>query len=255
MTYRAETHFDQRAPEQRDRMRPNESATLPDHQDWPEEDPGWSQETAKPPVRRRPLARRLLSIGIVLVVVLVVGAGGAYVADRMGWVDLAAIGLPKATTSGRTSSQGRVIFSGDASKLTAAPGNTIQEDPATNATWLRSRLKTASPMGATDGVSVKVPDKLVARIEGRVVRVTVSARTGSDVVPSPFAVAYSAGDRGNSGWFVFTPTAASDNYSFSYNVPIGEIEDADKSHQIGIWADIAGANAPLMVSKISIDPQ
>ncbi len=197
----------------------------------------------------------------IVVVLLLIAAGGALLASRMGWINLD--GLPftggggSSGAGGQTAANAEVVFSGDAKQLVAAPGNIVQEDTSVSppAVWLRSHVQAASATGSTGGVSVKVPSEFVPRIEGRAVRVTVSARTGGKGEPSPFAVAYSAGDKGTSGWIVFTPTKTLDDYSFVYVVPIGEIDATSNPHYIGIWSDISGGNAPLSVQRITIEPQ
>ena len=108
-------------------------------------------------------------------------------------------------------------LSGRASELTAAPGNTVQQDTSDpSVSWTRSTIKTASAKGSTDGVSVKVPSSVSDQIQGKRIRVTVSARGATNSL-APFALAYSAGE--NSGWVVFDPTAEFKDYSLRFAVP------------------------------------
>jgi hypothetical protein len=110
-------------------------------------------------------------------------------------------------------------------------------------------LKAANSNGATDGVSVNVPSSLTGEIQAKRIRVTVSARGGGKNVQSPFAVAYSTGSAGNSGWFVFEPTSEFNDFSFNYVVPRG---GGGLNHYVGIWSDIAGRDAPLAIRRITI---
>ena len=231
-------------------------------QQWSDPPPNDRTATARRP-RRGPaksgLRRAAVPVAIV-VVILVIAAGGALLASGMGWIHLGGLPFGGGASSGgagQTGANAQVVFSGDAKQLVAAPGNIVQEDTSVSppVVWLRSHVKAASATGPTGGVSVKVPSQLVPRIEGRAIRVTVSARTGGKDTPSPFAVAYSAGDKGTSGWIVFTPTKTLDDYSFVYVVPIGEINATSNPHYIGIWSDISGGNAPLSVQRITIEPR
>ncbi|MCP4383219.1 MAG: hypothetical protein GY798_17680 [Hyphomicrobiales bacterium] len=232
----------------------------PAEEEWSERDERWSRDRREP-ARQKPkrsAIRRILIFVIGVIVLLGLLGGAGYLAISLGWIDASRLGLSGSGIPGRPQSpDAEIIFSGRAGDLSAAEGNIVQEDTSVSppVIWLRSSLKQASPAGASDGVSLQIPSSLLPRIEGRNVQITVSARTGGRGVPSPFAVAYSAGDRGNSGWVVFTPTRAVDDYSFSYQVPIGEVSDPDNRHYIGIWSDISGGNAPLALDRISIQPR
>jgi len=83
--------------------------------------------------------------------------------------------------------------------------------------------------------------------------VTISARSGAEGTPLPFAAAYSAGPRGNSNWIVFVPEKDFTEHSFSFVVPIGDLDGGD-DHRIAIWADIEGRGVPLGVRSITIRP-
>ena len=261
MPQRTEPYFDPHSmphddPDGYDRPHPAS------RQEW--SDPPSNDRTAPTRRPRRGPAksglRRAVVPVVIVVVILLVAAGGAVLASRMGWIHLAGLQFGGGSSSGgagQTGANAQIVFSGDAKQLVAAPGNIVQEDTSVSphAVWLRSQVKAASAVGSTGGVSVKVPSQLVSRIEGRAIRVTVSARTGGKDAPSPFAVAYSAGDKGTSGWIVFTPTKTLDDYSFTYVVPIGDIDAASNPHYVGIWSDISGGNAPLSVQRIAIEPQ
>lgn len=228
-----------------------------DPQEWDEPPPVWEPEPKAQPAKRPKKPNGLVRGLILAAVVIAVAGGGLFAADRLGFVDLA--GLTGGSTGGGWGGQPaaaakHVVFSGRAAELVAAEGNIIQEDTSTSppTVWLRSRNKTANPTGATDGVTVTVPNAIVPRLEGRAVRVTVTAMTGGKDDPRPFAVAYSAGTNGTSGWFVFLPTRRMEDYSFTYNVPIGEMEGSDNVHRIAIWSDIGGSNGPLAVKEIFV---
>lgn len=238
----------------------------PAAQGMPEDDDRYERD---PPAGGRPPKQRsrlgtLLRFLLILIVLVVVAAGALLGALRFGLVDPALLGLPShilggiggsgsAAPSGPPAAEPDIIFSGDAAALAAAPGNTVAADPNATVAWLRSSVKTASATGATDGISIAVPAELVPRIEGRRVRVTVSAKSGAEGDPVPFAVAYTAGAKGSSGWIVFVPEKDFTEHSFTFVVPIGAIEGGEP-HRIAIWADIEGRNVPLAVRSITIQP-
>lgn len=228
-----------------------------DPQAWDGPPPVWDPEPTARPAPRPRKSKGIVRALLLVVLVVAVAGGGLYAADRLGYLDLA--GLTGGSTGGGsgvrpTAATRHVVFSGRAAELVAAEGNIIQEDTSTSppTVWLRSRNKTANPTGATDGVTVTVPNAIVPLLEGRAVRVTVTAMTGGKDDPRPFAVAYSAGTNGTSGWFVFLPTRRMEDYSFTYNVPIGEMEGSDNVHRIAIWSDIGGSNGPLAVKEIFV---
>lgn len=197
---------------------------------------------------------------IVVLAVLVVLAAGAFAAIHFRLIDPAQFGMggsPGGATGGGGSAgpvaEAEIIFSGDSALLAAAPGNTVQADQAAEIAWLRSTVKSASAAGTSDGVSLLIPKALLPRFEGRRVRVTISARSGADGAPIPFAAAYSAGPKGNSNWVVFVPEKQFSDHSFSFVVPIGDLEGSD-DHRIAIWSDIEGRGAPLGVRSITIRP-
>ena len=187
-----------------------------------------------------------LVIGIALLVAVV--APALYFADRYHWIDLSGLRFESDSTGARSAAKTTTIFSGRASELSGTQGNTIQEDPSDpSLVWIRSAVKAARSNGATDGVSIKVPGPLSAQILAKRIRVTVSARGSGG--SSPFAVAYSTGSSGNSGWFVFEPTNQFKDFSFGYVVPRGA---AGLNHFVGIWSDISGRGAPLAIRRVTI---
>jgi hypothetical protein len=195
---------------------------------------------------RGPRRGRFSTLFIFLGIALLIGvvAGFLYFAHRNHWIDLS--GSP----SPRSMEKATVIFSGQASALSAASGNTIQADPSDpSIVWIRSSLTSANSNGPTGGVSVKVPSALSGELGAKRIRVTVSAgRSNTDALP-PFAAAYSTGGAGNSGWFVFEPTHSFKDFSFNYVVPGGA---AGLTHYVGIWSDIGGQNTPLAILSVTI---
>jgi hypothetical protein len=142
-----------------------------------------------------------------------------------------------------------VIFSGRANELATAPGNTLEEvDSDEPVTWITSSVRTASPDGSTDGVSVRIPNSVLENLQTREVSVTVSAarKDGADS-SAPFALSYST-DSGNTGWRVFQPTSEFNDFSFSYRLP----NIVGGTNVIGIWADISGRSIPLAVRSITV---
>ena len=191
----------------------------------------------------------VMSIGVALLVGVV--AGLLYLAIRNEWIDLSSNSSPGTSAERRQSMENAtVIFSGQASKLSAAPGNTIQADASDpSVVWIRSSLTSAKSSGPTDGVSVKVPSPLSGELQGKRIRVTVLAGRSAGQAPSPFALAYSTGGAGNSGWLVFEPTQEFKDFSFSYVVPR---RAAGPTHYVGIWSDIAGQETPLAIRRVTI---
>ena len=220
---------------------------------------GREGRTGSAPQRRPSALRRVLRVLVFLMLVVIVLGGGLYLAIQYRIIDPAAFGLDDVFADGggstaRPAVVADVIFSGDATALSAAPGNTIQTDPSGDAVWLRSTVKSASTAGATDGVSAVIPPELLPRFEGRRVRVTISAKSGAEGTPIPFAAAYSAGTKGNSNWIVFVPEKMFTDHTFSFVIPIGEIGATDETHRVAIWPDIEGRASPLAIRSITIQP-
>jgi len=213
------------------------------------------------PPRRSGLQSLLRGLLIVLLLLVVI-AGGLIAAVQFRLVDPATVGLsgllggsPAGTGTGPNgpSVPPDVIFAGDTELLATTPGNTVQPDQSASIAWLRTTVKSASAAGATDGITVVIPKELLPRFEGRRVRVTISARSGSEGAPIPFAAAYSAGPKGNSNWIVFVPEKEFTDHSFSFVVPIGDMEGSN-DHRVAIWSDIEGKGVPLGVRSITIQP-
>jgi len=185
---------------------------------------------------------RLRTAGIVAAFVLslaLFAAGGFYFAHTL----IAPSPHEEASRADTT-----VIFAGQQDQLVAPAGNTVQRDSSDpSVVWVRSSIKMARSRGSTDGVSVKVPTTLSERMQGKRIRVTVSAKRGDDHT-SPFALAYSAGTA-NSGWVVFDPTAEFKDFNLSFVVPA---KAAGSDQYVGIWSDIAGRGAPLAIRQLAI---
>jgi len=203
----------------------------------------------KDPSRRRSSrgfgSRAIISLAIGIALLAGVIIVGIYLAPISQWFGLSSFrsGSPSQAESST------VIFSGQLSDLRAPAGNIVQPDRSNSSiAWIRSKLSTAKSSGATDGVSVKVPSALSDEVQGKRIRVTVSASAGSAAIPAPFAVAYSTGAR-NSGWLVFEPTDHFTDFSFNYVVPRS---GAGLNHFVGIWSDITGRGAPLAIRQIRI---
>jgi hypothetical protein len=206
---------------------------------------------ANPPPKAT--SRTLRFAGIVVLVALLVAAvvGSFYFVTRL-WSP-GSNGASPSVISEPTGSieHATVIFSGKASELTASAGNTITEDPSSaSVVWIRSSLKTAKSSGATDGISIKVPISLARGLEGKRIRVTISAARGENAGASaPFAVAYSTQGAGNSGWRVFEADKQFKDFSMNYVVPRGA---AGLPNYVAIWSDIAGRDTPLAVRSVTI---
>jgi hypothetical protein len=200
-----------------------------------------------PPPKPRRFGR---AVPITLAVALAVAAGvGGYLLYNglVGWPGFGHSPLTDAISPAASNNE-VVVFAGNADALTASPGNTIEEDPAGGVVWIKSSVRTATPRGATDGVSLKIPSSVSDNAQARPIRVTISAarKDGADS-SAPFAISYST-DGGNSGWRVFQPTNEFNDFSFNYRVP----NVAGGTHVVGIWADIAGRSIPLAVRRITV---
>jgi hypothetical protein len=193
--------------------------------------------------------RRSPVIFIALAVALLIGVAAvlAYFAYRNDWFGVGSLS-PSASIE-RAREQATVIFSGQASALSAASGNTVQGNQSSTVAWIRSSLVQAKSSGPTDGVSVTVPTTLSDGLAGKLIRVTVSAARGNTSSLPPFAVTYSTAGAGNSGWSVFQPHKAFEDFSFNYRVPP---RAGGLAQYVGIWSDIEGQNAPLAVRSIKI---
>lgn len=212
---------------------------------------GATRGPANPPPKATSRTFRLARIVVLVALLAAAVVGSFYFATRL-WSPGSNGGSPSATSEQTGSVEdAKVIFSGKASELTAAPGNTITEDPSNaSVVWIRSSLTTAKSSGATDGISIKVPISLAGKLEGKRIRVTISAARGENAgVPAPFAVAYSTEGAGNSGWRVFEADEQFKDFSMNYVVPRGA---AGLPNYVAIWSDIAGRDTPLAVRSVTI---
>jgi hypothetical protein len=211
-------------------------------------EPQGRAETATP--HQLPKKGTFLPLAVSVVVLLGLFGGGLYFASRHNWFNFSRVQSSSPAVPSVESAT--VLFSGRANELSAGLGNALQQDTSDpSVVWIESSLKAAKPSGATDGVSVKVPSPLSEQVQGKRVRVTVSAKSGKDA-PSPFAVAYSTGAASNSGWIVFQPTRDFDDFSFVYRVP--RSSGSGVTHYVGIWSDIAGQGVPLAIRRVAITP-
>lgn len=191
----------------------------------------------------------ILWASIAVITLLVIAGLVAYFAYGSGW--LAMQGADGPSDAGPRSMPKEIaVFSGNVTELKAAPGNTVRpQAPDAAIAWISSSLTSAKSSGSTDGVSIKLPESLSRDVASKQVRVTVSAGRGATQALSPFAVSYSTGAAGDSGWIVFSPSEEFTEHSFTYRVPR---RSSGFTHYIGIWSDIEGQNTPLAVRSITI---
>jgi hypothetical protein len=179
-----------------------------------------------------------------------VAALTAYLMLRTDWLKLPGSFAERPTQN--STDVGTVIFSGRADALRAAPGNAVEQDRSdSSVSWIRSSLRAARSNGATDGVAIEIAPSLQPKGETRRVRVTVSAKRAAGAPSSPFALAYSTGSAGNSGWLVFEASDDFKDYSFNFVIPRNA---ATLTHFVGIWSDISGRGIPLAVRGATIAP-
>src|SRR5262245_21859114 len=209
---------------------------------------GATRTPANPPPKASSRAFRFAGV-LALVALLAAAVAGSFYLATLLWPPNRP--SPSVTSEHAGSAEdATVIFSGKASELTAAPGNTITEDPNASMVWIRSSLTTAKSSGATDGISIKVPISLAGEFAGKRIRVTISAARGENAgVSAPFALAYCTEGAGNSGWCVFDADEQFKDFTLNYLVPRGA---AGLPNYVAIWSDIAGRNAPLAVRSVTI---
>ncbi len=148
----------------------------------------------------------------------------------------------------------QIIFDGLASEITAGQGNTVVQgvpDESRATVIIRSNRKNARPVGTTGGAYVKLKPDVSSELTGKRVRVTIWARQGGDNPSTLFAIAYSRGVAGSTGWVAFDPTKEIKPYSFVYKVPAAATQNSTGDY-IGIWSDVSGAGGSLEVRLITV---
>jgi len=115
---------------------------------------------------------------------------------------------------------------------------TCHTDQSTGTGYIRlANGKTdAASNGATDGYSIRVPDKVEAAASGRLISVNVIARAAGGAL-SRFAIAYSTNDTGNSGWRWQQAGAEWSVFTMEYDVPVMTRAHGDF---VGILPDMEG---------------
>jgi len=94
----------------------------------------------------------------------------------------------------------------------------------------------AAANGATDGYSIRLPDKIEAAASGRLISVNVVARAAGRT-QSRFAIAYSTNDMGNSGWRWQEAGAEWSIFKIEFEVPVMQKAHGDF---VGILPDAQG---------------
>ncbi len=151
-------------------------------------------------------------------------------------------------------SNSRIVFDGLASEMVATQGNTVVQgvpDESRATTIIRSHRATARPVGTTEGAYVQVKPDVSSELKGKRVRVTIWARQASENPSTLFAIAYSNGAAGSSGWVAFDPTKEIKPYSFAFRVPAATTQN-NAGDYIGVWSDVSGAGGALEVRLITV---
>jgi hypothetical protein len=156
-------------------------------------------------------------------------------------------------------SNARIVFNGLASEMTAAQGNTVTQgvpDESRATTIIRSHLTAARPLGTTEGAYVQLKPDVSSELKGKRVRVTIWARQASENPSTLFAIAYSHGAAGGSGWVAFDPTKNIQPYSFVFKIPAAAAQATapqnNANDYVGVWSDVSGAGRALEVRLITV---
>jgi hypothetical protein len=161
-----------------------------------------------------------------------------------------------ATRGGKSAdraSEPYVIFAGNGTAFATPAGNTIQAagNEKEKTILLRSTVRQAQLAPSINTANVSIPKNIVKELSGRPVRITVWARRPATEGKSPFAIGYSAGKAGNTGWFVFDPTSEMTPFRFTYRLP-AQIEAGFDEDRLAIWPAIDGSGNALEVKLVTI---
>jgi hypothetical protein len=158
---------------------------------------------------------------------------------------------------GRTepANEPRVVFSGNVGKVETLPGTSL--DPGSGsgkdkAIILRSTVKQALLAPSPNTAYLNVPQNIIKDLSGKRVAIVVWARRLPAEGQAPFAIGYSAGPAGSSGWTVFSPTSDFKAFRFSYRMP-ARLESSITNDRIAIWPDIDGARQGLEIRLVTIE--
>lgn len=115
---------------------------------------------------------------------------------------------------------------------------------------LRSRLLNPYSHGVTEASRVLIKKDMEGELEGKTIRVTLTARMTNENPSEKFAIAYSTARSGNSGWQEFTPTTNFNSYSFDYTIPSSE--KTANFDFIGIHADRSATGKGIEIKSLSL---
>lgn len=230
------------------------------------DDPAPVRAHAERPVRRRAPEERLAGLdverksdlattiltAIVIVLLLVLIATAAWLFYfRNAGIPFLQDG-PRATQSTRQAPATAGTVKLAVANLTATPGNGVSPAPGDGAATaiVTSRQVSPRPSGTTQAAYVVIDPATAQQLSGRMINVRLVARAAATNPTNRFALAYSAGPLGNSGWITFVPTDQFQAYNFRLRVPAGKDVGAN---YVGIWADVLGSGRALEVSDIGIN--
>ena len=210
---------------------------------------------------RHDASRHDVSNGVVLVLIVVVVVLLVALVGGAAWLFLLRPGAPfsgAAAPAVLSSSQTAVTaqqgaFTATAAQIAPTPGNSIvpgRDADGQPTAIIASLQQSPNSAGKTEGAYVTVEAPTAQTLSGKSITVVVVARAGAGNPTSRFALAYSSGPLGNSGWITFVPTTAFQPYSFRLRVPASQQAGAN---YVGIWADVAGLGRTLEVSQVRID--
>jgi hypothetical protein len=152
-------------------------------------------------------------------------------------------------------SEAHVIFSGNVGAFELPPGNTVEAGSGSGkdrAILLRSIVRQARVAPSINTAYLPVPEALARTLSGQRIRVTIWVRRTAAEGESPFAMGYSAGTGGGTGWIVFNPSSEFSSFRLTYNMP-ARAETHSYGDRIAIWPDIAGSGKALEVRLLTLE--
>lgn len=186
---------------------------------------------------------------VIIVIVLLVAGGAALYILNPSWLPFFAGPKDIVLETGS-----HIVFDGRATEMTAGQGNTVVQGVAEEGRTtviIRSRRKNARAVGTTEGAYVQLKPSVSSELAGKRVRVTVWARAGMEKPSTLFAVAYSRGGSGTTGWIAFDPSKDIKPYSFVYRVPAAATQNTTGDY-VGVWSDVSGLGGALEVRLITV---
>lgn len=192
-----------------------------------------------------------LLIVVVVVLLLILVAAGSWL---MFFRDMPLPNMGGTPVTNNASAGGSVAptLAISPSALAATAGNSVvpgkAEDGRVTAI-VASRQQSPRANGTTQAAFASIEPSSAQTLSGKLISVRVVARAATTNPTSRFALAFSAGTLGTSGWITFVPTSSFQPYDMRLRVPAGS--NVGKNY-VGVWADVLGLGHGLEVSEISV---